>query len=90
MSAQGKRNPVDLGDANATTSDKSSSYDLQVLILKELQCINTRIDQVEQRVDTRRQPSSATKNSHKLSKAVVNGSSKSSKKCSKSNAQFSH
>ena len=37
-SIPGTGNPGDLGDVNATTSDKSSSNDLQVLILQELQC----------------------------------------------------
>ena len=67
-------------EPDMAVGEKQASDDLQVLILKELQRVNSRLDQVEDKVDRRRQYGNSSKDLKKLSRSVQSYSSENSKK----------
>ena len=74
--------------ADVTGGEKQESDDLQVLILKELQRVNSRLDEVEdKKVDKRQQHGTSSKDLQKLSKSVQGCCSKSSTKYQKSSCK---
>ena len=73
--------------ADVTGGEKQASDDLQVLKLKELQQINSRLDEVEDKVDRMWQYGTSSKDLQKLSKSVRGCSSKNSTKYQKSSCK---
>ena len=70
--------------AGMAVGEIQASDDLQVLILKELQRVNSRLDEVEGKVDRSQQQGSSAKDLRKLSRPVQSCTSGNSKKCHKS------
>ena len=66
---------------DVTCGEKQVSDDLQVLTLKELQRVNSRLDEVEDKVDKKRQRGTSSKDLQKLNKSVQGC-------CSKSNTKY--
>ena len=69
--------------AEGAVGEKQASDDLYMLILNELQRVNSRLNEVEDKVDRRRQYDTSSNDLQKLSRSVHSCTSKSSSECRK-------
>ena len=89
VSNPGQARPSDHTDDSDTSEDERPSGGLQALILKELQRVNSRLDDVEATVQGQRQHRRRDKDTQKLSKANVLSKSESYSRKSRSSKHVS-